>query len=219
MGLVQGVVQPSSTCLPCVAINFHILRRKKVCGGVLPQYKGLSRSTLSITCSGNSKPTVATMRWRSVGLCLLALTVVHVSEVQAKLGKTHSFGLIDFYAWFIRIWILKNYNTSTSISCYFNFYLTFIFKSAIMWAASVAHGAGSTSRRSMVMCTSFLECVNTTWSLTATSPSWSFQCTWRGKKMMETLQSAMWWSPSMILLSTSAMMRSLWTACREWIFL
>lgn len=104
------------------------------------------------------------------------------------------------------------YNTSTNIHLLF----TWMFlQSVTMWAASVAHGAGSTSRHSMVMCTSFLACVNTTWSPTAMTPSQSSLCTWRGMKTMETRQSVMWWSPSPILHFTSARMWSLWTTCRK----
>lgn len=42
---------------------------------------------MTITAFGDSRPAVATMRWRSVCLSIVALFLV--TEVQTRLGKPH----------------------------------------------------------------------------------------------------------------------------------
>lgn len=139
------------------------------------------------------------MRWRCVCLCVLALCD---AVVRARLGKK------DIQSWVSNI-IPKKCQLHVFFLLWCHLQLT------TTSAASVAHGAGSTSRPLTAMCTSSPVCASTTWSPTATSPSRSSQCTSGGKSWTETLQSAMWWSTSMTFLSASPETGSLSTTFRE----
>lgn len=60
---------------------------------------------LTFTTSGDNKYTVATMEWRLVWLCVLALSVANVINIQAGHGKTLNVfcGIFRFCAAFQKV--------------------------------------------------------------------------------------------------------------------